>query len=577
MTCVLMVIFTSCSLVTRQRPDQDLSVPASLPAIPRDDQQPPATLNGRHGAQIYEQKCAACHGTSGAGDGPSSAAIRAQGKQVANLIDPVTSREAKPVDWLRVIATGRISNLMPPFSGSLTSQDRWDVLTYIWSLQTNVKTVEATAPLFQSTCAGCHAKPGLLMSGAAPGKYSLSELAGALYRSPSHQGVVSITMMSDLQRLQMSEYVRSSTFDSVPAATLRETTQIGDGRLTYQLQNLNRPNITVVGGSVTLHGYDRTSEVYSRTVPITTTGAVAFEGVPRRADVFYEPEVIYSGGRFYGAAIQLTNTVAATLPLQVFDVTSDPAVVSISEWHTFVQGFAEGTMSISEIMVFDNASDKAFSDSSGRSLKFALPADATNLQFEGPGLGSRFIREGETFFDLDALLPGAHASQISVSYTIPYRKARSMSRTISYPYKSWDVIVPEGEVQVSGLPDRGIQTLPNGGAVHLYVQQTPGPPGTVRYEISGQPRQKTAAGSDRTSLLISMAALAGGLLVAASLVLYARNERTGSASQPTSQVVLVQQAANLDDAFARGDVSESYYRQSREMLLRQLREGWRDV
>ena len=567
-------VLTSCSLVGRSRVTQDLSKPATLPPIPLDEQRPPTPPSAARGAAIYEQKCAACHGVGGAGDGSAAAAIRAQGRQVASLVDPARARAAQPGEWLRVIANGRIANLMPGFSGSLNAQDRWDVLTYVWALGANPQMLQTTASGFQSNCVRCHAQPVALMAGVALGKYSITELAGVIARSPTHLRTAGLGVLGDTQRQQLAEYLRASVFDFADASTLRSNTQRGDGRLAYVAQNGTRPGAPLGDAAVTLRAYDSRSEVFSRTARLNASGLAVFDDLPRRADVFYEPEITYGGARFFGAPAQLTATLALTQPLRVFDVTSDAGAISISEWHSFVQGFGEGTISMAELFVFDNASDKAFTGADGRSVKISLPPDATNVRFEGAGLGARFVRDGDLVGDLDAVLPGVRASQISLSYDMPYRNAKSLARELFYAVKSWDVIVPDGELRVTGIPDRGVQNLPSVGAVRLYVQTQPSSIGVFRYGLAGQPRAASGAGNDTRSLLIAFFALAGALMSVVVLLSRARSDQRGRITDDGFRETLVRQIADLDDAFARAEIDEAYHRETRARLKARLRAVW---
>ncbi len=82
------------------------------------------------GAAIYAEKCAACHGAGGLGDGELAANLQFP---PAALGDPAVATAARPEDWYAVVTLGRIDRLMPGFS-SLTDQERWDVVGYALSL-----------------------------------------------------------------------------------------------------------------------------------------------------------------------------------------------------------------------------------------------------------------------------------------------------------------------------------------------------------------------------------------------------------------------------------------------------------
>ncbi len=78
------------------------------------------------GKQIYEARCAACHGNTGKGDGPAAAALN---PKPANLTDKAFMRML-PVDChLYVIAEGVKGTGMPPWK-SLGNDALWKVLIY---------------------------------------------------------------------------------------------------------------------------------------------------------------------------------------------------------------------------------------------------------------------------------------------------------------------------------------------------------------------------------------------------------------------------------------------------------------
>ena len=67
----LLLALTGCSLAGSARGAPiDLNAPAVIPVAPADGERYPlAAPSAARGAAIYGEKCAACHGASGAGDG----------------------------------------------------------------------------------------------------------------------------------------------------------------------------------------------------------------------------------------------------------------------------------------------------------------------------------------------------------------------------------------------------------------------------------------------------------------------------------------------------------------------------
>jgi mono/diheme cytochrome c family protein len=92
---------------------------------------PPNTLPDiAAGELIYADKCAACHGSEGLGDGELANELAFA---PAPLGDPEFASAADPIEWYRAVTVGNLDRLMPGFV-SLTDQQRWDVVGYALSL-----------------------------------------------------------------------------------------------------------------------------------------------------------------------------------------------------------------------------------------------------------------------------------------------------------------------------------------------------------------------------------------------------------------------------------------------------------
>ncbi len=77
------------------------------------------------GKEIYEKKCAPCHGIKGDGKGPNSAGLN---PKPANFRDPHGERMTDGEHFWK-ITTGR--GAMPSFAKDLTERERWDVISCI--------------------------------------------------------------------------------------------------------------------------------------------------------------------------------------------------------------------------------------------------------------------------------------------------------------------------------------------------------------------------------------------------------------------------------------------------------------
>lgn len=78
------------------------------------------------GAELFNVTCTACHGTSGAGNGPVAAFL--QNKKPADLTSPAAQFLGDGAIFM-VITNG--FGLMPPLNENLTVRERWDVVNYV--------------------------------------------------------------------------------------------------------------------------------------------------------------------------------------------------------------------------------------------------------------------------------------------------------------------------------------------------------------------------------------------------------------------------------------------------------------
>jgi high-affinity iron transporter len=79
------------------------------------------------GAEVYQANCAACHGASGAGDGPAS---RGLDPRPTNLADWTGLQDQSPLDYYRRITIGVVGTAMPAFEHRLPAEDRWAAALY---------------------------------------------------------------------------------------------------------------------------------------------------------------------------------------------------------------------------------------------------------------------------------------------------------------------------------------------------------------------------------------------------------------------------------------------------------------
>jgi len=588
---LLALVLAGCSMAgARQLPSvEELLTPAVLPTRPAEELAPPAPPDAARGAIVYASKCVACHGDAGLADGPRAAQVRQQGGLVPRLSNPDTQRAAEPRAWFDLISQGRIQRLMPGFAGSLSAQERWDVLAYVWALGAPADMMQAGQALYAQHCQSCHGPQGRgngPQAGATPmpsfadprwlAETSLNEMARGMSAGAAHAAL----NLDDAQRLSLAHYIRAFGYAYANPADVRVQANTGDGVLTFTAVNRTPGGATPAGLPVTLRVYGPDSEVLSRTASLDDAGVVVFADLPVKPDYFYQPEVIYQGAKFFAAPAQFTETRAITGVLPVYEVTTDPSVIRISELHFFVQSARDGFITMVEFYLFDNISDRAYVSQGGaagqtRSVRVSLPADATNLSFDGPGLGERFVRVGDDIYDMDAVAPGVRSASITMLYDVPYRGGRVFERQVYYDLARWDVLMPEMDLRAAGLVDRGVQQMSSGG-IRLFepAELSVAAGGAARFELAGQPRGAPTPGEDGRAIALGLIALAIALALGYLLIWRTRRATLDETALADQRQRLLQAIVELDSRRDAGEIKESAYQRQRAGLKKRLREIW---
>jgi len=108
------------------------------PAEVRFGPEPPAKPGAiENGKKVYvDMGCVACHGASGAGDGPSAATLEdsiGRPLPARDLTGPLR-RGASAAEIVRTLHTGLDGAAMPSYTGAASEEDLWDLARYVLSL-----------------------------------------------------------------------------------------------------------------------------------------------------------------------------------------------------------------------------------------------------------------------------------------------------------------------------------------------------------------------------------------------------------------------------------------------------------
>jgi putative copper export protein/mono/diheme cytochrome c family protein len=104
--------------------------PAIEPAYPTSfyaPAEPYAAASVVHGARLYAENCAVCHGADGRGNGPAAAGLSVR---PADLTAPHLFAHT-PGDLFWWVSHGKGNGVMPGFGGVMSPAERWDVINFI--------------------------------------------------------------------------------------------------------------------------------------------------------------------------------------------------------------------------------------------------------------------------------------------------------------------------------------------------------------------------------------------------------------------------------------------------------------
>ncbi|MGE5643191.1 MAG: c-type cytochrome [Byssovorax cruenta] len=587
---------------------------------------PPQTPNIENGKAIFAEKCAACHGTTGLGDGPQGIEL---GVTVPAFGLPEIARPAVLADWFTTVTRGRMDRFMPPFT-SLTDQQRWDVVAYAMSLHTTQDQVAKGRQIFESNCADCSTdffKDQKKMS-------ALSEVDLARIAKQGNDSVPAFgAKLSDDDLWAVTAYLRTLSFDTAPAlaeapaATATpetvstagspagtETSVAGESGTpsadttpagTDQAAATNEPTTVAKAGFGTItgsvdnktgadlpsplkiklvgyeHGTDPNAgpgEVYSQEGIVNSDGSYRFENVEMPENRIFLTEVEVEGIKMQsGYGIVEAGTSSLTLPpITLYATTKDTSVLVMDEVRLFLD-YSGSDIQVFGVYSFHNPSDKTVlvELKDGKEIPFIKNPEGTTSQ------GYEALQDSQPFMSTDQGLgvPPSENSYGLISFTsVPKVKEYEVAQPFVLPVNSLTVFLPEGtKAESTALTDEGLQNIQNFN-FQVYTALNVPAGATIKFKVSGEPKESSATATTPETttnqnkyILFGVGAL-GLALIAAGGWLYLRDR-----NRPVEEVEDEEEAfassedvldaiVALDDLHRAKKISDEAYQKRRAEL-----------
>ncbi|MCE9644379.1 MAG: c-type cytochrome [Chloroflexi bacterium] len=562
-----------------------------------------------NGAAIYVEKCAACHGNTGLGDGE-------QGKQlpvkVAAIGLPDFAKTAKPSDWFIQVTNGNLDRFMPPFA-SLNDQERWDVVAYALTLHTTPEQLELGKNLFDANC-----------SGDCINQFKNAEMMSAL----SEQDIVEMIKngqgnlspdITDDEATAVAMYIRSQTFASaLPTPTTApasetpisaeagtpsaETTPVEGTQAAVTTEAAPAAGFGTVRGTVdnqtgaelpadvkvTLSGFEHSADTTTAPQEIVTLdgslnpdGSFSFQNVEIPENRIYLAKVVVNGLSYQSdfAVVKAGMTELVLSPIVVFATTEDISALKIESLQMFFDFASEDVAQIFAVYSITNTGTKTVIVNMGdtQTVPFiGFPAGAEKLGYEASQDSAPFVPTDNGF----AMPPSATPYGLIAFASVPKSKEIVISQPALLPIDGLTLFLPEGvEATGDALTDGGIQTIQTTN-FHIYTAGGVEKDKSFEFTLKGEPKI-TAVNPDVTqnkSLLIGVGAF-GLVLILAGVWMFMRDRKSAdeldeedeSEDEFDDTESIMDAIIALDDLHRSGKLSDEAYQQRRAELKNALK------
>lgn len=554
-----------------------------LPTYAQGPEARPAVSNGRAN---WPENCAPCHGPTGLGDGPTAAAIQGE---MPNLAAPETARQMVPTTYFDVIKNGRMDKMMPPWGNRFDDQQIWDLTAYVWSLGTPPESITAGEAIYQEQCAACHGDDGAGDGPEAPAglavdftdlpamaQISQADLFQGYGQSEAHAG---LRELEEAGLWQSLDYIRTFSL-ALPQR---------NGVLTGQVRNAttNEPAGQV---DLTLRVFEGTNEIETLTTQADAGGNFTFDQLADDPALRYVLEGDYNGVTFRSQVLgQFTPGQAeTTLDLNVYDTTTDPAGISLTQLH-YVLAFTPETINVLQIFVVGNTGDQAYvGGDNGQTFAFSLPAGAENVAFQNDPNQTRFVETDEGYADTEPVIPGEEGASVIASYDVPYEgDTATLAIPLPADVASVNLLMADQGANLKSEQLQFIETRQFQGDTFAIFSGSDLKQGeTLTLELSDLSALEASAGVatnpvatppvDQTLLMWSVLGL-GLIAIIGAGVIYplVRPRLAPQAVGLESDVEVRRQRllltlARLDEVYAAGELAESVYRPARARYKAEL-------
>jgi mono/diheme cytochrome c family protein len=609
------------SLAADVTPPPDYTPPTVQPTLDVTGILPTEPPDPALGKVVYAEKCAACHGVLGMGDGPQAGSLQITVPAIGSASE---TQSSLPLDWFMLVTNGRMDRFMPGFK-SLNDKQKWDVLAYVYSMNVTPEVLEQGKTVYQAECQSCHGENG---KGDGPAAASL-DTKPADWKNPGKLLGMSLQNMMDIttagkgtampafaakldedQRWAVLSYIRQMNFAKsgaesaqvtetqsaaivqsetpVPAENTSQTPSAASTEVKLTTATITGKVINGSGSAVpadlkvTLVGYDSMQPGLSLETELQADDSFKWENVELADSRVFIVNVVYNGITFQSQVLHAADfkpgeTISA--PVTIYETSTDASGINADRMHVFFEFPAADRVQIIEMFLISNPSNRMIIPAGENKpvLEFKLPKGAENLQFQDGQLGDRYLQTADGFGDTASILPGNAKHQVLFAFDLPYEKSANIPLALPMNVTNAVIMVPQDGVSLEGekLQDAGQRTMQQ-GALHLFTASGLTAGSNLDIKLTGRPGMTPMVSTGSTSGLLISGGVLLAALIAAGYWFFSRksagkDEPEVSDGEEESVESLLDAIVALDDLFQAGKLAKPAYLERREELKSRLK------
>ena len=332
----------------------------------------------------------------------------------------------------------------------------------------------------------------------------------------------------------------------------------------------------------------------TQTMTSDANGKFAFADLDTITTTRYLVTARYADVEYYSDIMAFTSPNSTTLPAEItiYDSTEDPAVVQVSEMH-LVMDVQAPWLAVQQIVVVQNTSDRIFigklSGPHRISLSVPILAKAINIQFDDQTVDQTTMRgEGVLTYTLPI---GPGKDQILFQYDIPFTPPTyEFNLPLPNDVARFGLYVGDvGETvqsqQLSPAPSP-MGNVPNAPKLIAVAGDKFAAGTTIKATIDKLPAAVAQPGQTPSAALptalpvspqtIGLVILGAAIVAAIALLVFPLLRRRAANAEEQDEddarKEILQEIADLDDAFEAGKISEAEYKEKRAALKAELAE-----